>query len=288
MPLSRGQRSIAITVIGAGTLATALATAFRRRGHRISEIVSRNNAQSFSRARKLAMRVGAQAATLRDASFTAKLTWICVPDDAISEVAAQISVRRDWKHKIAVHSSGALGSNVLTALREAGGSVASAHPLMTFVTISKTELHGVPFAIEGDPKALAVISAFVKSIGGKPFRIAAELKPAYHLFGFFSSPALVALMAAAQQVGELTGFDRRKSRKLMEPIVRQTIDNLFRSNPQRAFSGPLRRGDLRTVRKHLDVLKGQPELLAFYKSLSRIALQQLPVGKVDALRRLMS
>jgi predicted short-subunit dehydrogenase-like oxidoreductase (DUF2520 family) len=176
---------------------------------------------------------------------------------------------------------------VLARLGDVGASVASAHPLMTFVSISKSELHGVPFAVEGDSKALAIISAVIKSIGGKPFRIGVEEKPAYHLFGFFSSPALVALIAAAQQVGELAGFDRRKSRKLLEPIVRQTIDNLFRSNPQQAFSGPLRRGDIATLRKHLDVLQGRPDLLTLYKSLSNIALTQLPVTNVDALKKLI-
>jgi len=115
------------------------------------------------------------------------------------------------------------------------------------------------------------------------------MKPAYHLFGFFCSPALIALLAAAQQVGELAGFARRRrSRELMEPIVRQTIDNFFLSTPQQAFSGPLRRGDIATLRKHLDVLRKQPELLAIYKSLAGISLKQLPVTNADALRNLLS
>jgi len=280
-------RSIEITIIGAGTLATALAIAFRRRGHRITEIVSRNRPQSLLRARRLAKRVGARAATLREARFRAQVTWICVPDDAISEVAGQIAVRADWRQKFAIHSSGALGSNLLTPLREAGASIASAHPLMTFVTVSPAQLDQVPFAVEGDRKALRMVNALIKSIGGKPFRIAPHLKPAYHLFGFFASPALVASMVAAEQAGELAGFTQRQSRRLMEPIVRKTIDNLFGSTPQQAFSGPLRRGDLETLRKHLEVLRGRPELLTFYKTLSDIACQQLPVANVEAVKKLL-
>jgi len=248
-------RSIEITIIGAGTLATALAIAFRRRGHRITEIVSRNRPQSLLHARKLAQRVGARAATLGEARFAAQVTWICVPDDAISEVAGQIAVRADWRQKHAVHSSGALGSSQLAQLREAGASIASAHPLMTFVTISPAQLEQVPFAVEGDRKALRMVNALIKSIGGRPFRIAPHLKPAYHLFGFFASPALVVSMVAAQQAGALAGFTERQSRRLIEPIVRKTIDNLFRSTPQQAFSGPLRRGDLETLGKHLEVLR---------------------------------
>ncbi|PYX97282.1 MAG: hypothetical protein DMG63_14930 [Acidobacteria bacterium] len=98
---------------------------------------------------------------------------------------------------------------------------------------------------------------------------------------------LVALIAAAQQVGKLAGFDGRKSRQLMGPIVRQTIENCLLGTPQEAFSGPLRRGDIATLRKHLDVLKEQPELLTLYKSLTSIAVQDLPVAYADALKKLI-
>ena len=287
MSRTRGKQFVDTTLVGAGTLATALAIALRSSGHRVLEIVARDNPRSISHARTLAKRVGANATTLSKASFTAKVTWICAPDDAISEVADRIAARSEWKRKIAVHSSGALDSDVLASLKKAGANTASAHPLMTFVSSSKSELVGVPFAMEGDPKALAVVRAIVRSIGGNPFRIAADLKPAYHLFGFFSSPALVALMAAAQKVGELAGLNERKSRELMEPIIRRTIDNCFRSAPQQAFSGPLRRGDIATLRKHLEVLRQQPELLAVYKSLSHIALEHLPVGDPEQVKKLI-
>jgi len=288
MALQKRKQPLDIAIIGAGTLASALATALRRSGYRINEIVSRDNAQSLSRARKLAKRVGTRAVYMREARLAARVIWICVPDDAIPGLAIQLARRRDWQQKLAIHSSGALGSDVLAPLKKAGAFTASAHPLMTFVSISKPELDKVPFALEGHAKALATISAIVRRIGGKPFPIAPEMKPAYHLFGFFSSPALVALLTAAQQVGELAGFARRhRSPELMEPIVRQTIDNFFRSTPQQAFSGPLRRGDIATLRKHLAVLSKHPELLAIYKSLALIALKELPVANAEALRNLL-
>lgn len=289
MTLRKRKQPLDIAIIGAGTLASALGTALQRSGYRITEIVSRDTAQSLSRARKLAKRVRARAVCLREAELAAKIIWICVPDDAISGLAGRLARRTDWQAKIAIHSSGALGSHVLAPLKRAGALTASAHPLMTFVRISKPELNGVPFALEGNPRALVAIRTIVRSIGGKPFPIAPEMKPAYHLFGFFSSPAVVALLTVAQRVGELAGFARRhKSHELMEPIVRQTIENFFRGTPQQAFSGPLRRGDIATLRKHLVVLNKQPELLAIYKSLAGIALKQLPVTNADALRNLLS
>jgi predicted short-subunit dehydrogenase-like oxidoreductase (DUF2520 family) len=157
---------------------------------------------------------------------------------------------------------------------------------MTFVSASHANLSAVPFALEGDAKALAVVERVVRSVGGNPFRIQPEFKPAYHAFGFFSSPALVALIAAAQQVGELAGFTQRHARQLMEPIVRQTIDNCFRADPRAAFSGPIRRGDVATIRKHLEVLKQTPELLEVYRALGRIALRQLPVANAGKLKKM--
>jgi predicted short-subunit dehydrogenase-like oxidoreductase (DUF2520 family) len=286
MPVSTS-KELDIAIVGAGTLGTALGYALHQSGYRVSEIVTRDQPQSLRRARAFANRVHASATTLSKAQLRARITWICVPDDSISEVAKGIAKQRDWRRKIVLHSSGALDADALAAAKEAGAETASAHPLMTFVSQSSIDLKGVPFALEGNPKALAVIGAVVGRLGGKPFRIAAEFKPAYHAFGFFSSPALVALIAAAQQVGKMAGLSERQARDLMEPIVRQTIDNCFRSTPQEAFSGPLRRGDLATVRKHLEALKQQPNLRELYRALSRIALQHLPVGNADEMKKLI-
>ena len=286
MPLPRQQKFPSITIIGAGNLATALAIALRRSRYRILEVVTRDSPHSLRHARYLARRVGAQVATLKEARFNAMVTWICVPDDAIGDVALQIARARDWKGKIVLHSSGALDSEVLGHLRRCGAQVGSVHPLMTFVAASEPDLRGVPFAMEGDAKALTLAAAVVSSIGGKPFRLAPELKPAYHAFGFFSSPAIVALIVAAQEVGKLAGLSEHKARELMEPIVRQTIENCFQTNPQSAFSGPIKRGDVATIRKHLQVLGKNRELLEVYRSLGRIAVEQLPSANVGKLSKL--
>jgi len=287
MGRAKSNQKIDITIVGAGTLATSLSAALRQNGYRIDEVVSRDNAQSLRRTGALAKRVAARPATFGTARFSARMIWICVPDDAIEEVARLIADRRDWSGKIVLHSSGAIGSTVLDSLKSRGANIASAHPLMTFVNTSKRDLIGVPFALEGDSKALNVVAAVVRKLRGKPFRLDATLKPAYHAFGFFSSPALVELIAAAQQAGKLAGLSKRKATELMEPIVRQTIDNCFRNTPEQAFSGPLRRGDAATIRKHLEVLKQAPEALEVYRALAHIGLRHLPVRKAAELKKLI-
>ena len=274
-------------MIGAGTLATALALALRKQKFRVTEIISRDAAESLRRARGLATRVNARAVPLSKTAVYAEVLWICVPDDAISEVAKQIAERGNYKGKIVLHSSGALASDVLAPLRRAGAAAGSAHPLMTFVSASVPDLRGVPFALEGDPKAVAAATAIVRRLGGEPFRLAADSKGSYHAFGFFLSPGIVALLAAAQEVGRLAGLSEQEASELMQPIVRKTVENCFSTTPQKAFSGPLRRGDVATVRKHLDVLRDHEELLEIYRALVRIALKKLPVRNESAIRKLV-
>ena len=97
----------------------------------------------------------------------------------------------------------------------------------------------------------------------------------------------MAVIAAAQQVGKLAGFSERQARELMQPIVRQTIENCFPGDPQAAFSGPLRRGDVATVRKHLEVLQQNPELLELYKAIAQLALKKFPVGNASKLEKVL-
>jgi predicted short-subunit dehydrogenase-like oxidoreductase (DUF2520 family) len=285
--LKSNTKKFEVAIIGAGTLASALARALHAKGYRISEIVARSNPQSLRRARMLANRIQGSAATIKAAELSADIVWVCVPDDAIASLAPQILGERDWSGKIVLHSSGALASDVLEPLRRRGAEIASAHPLMTFVGSSQPKLEGVPFALEGTTKALAAVETIISDFGAQAFRIAPTEKAAYHAFGFFSSPAIVALIAAAIDVGKLAGLDAKRARALMEPIVRQTIDNCFRTSPQQAFSGPVRRGDVETIRKHLKVLHRQPYCSEVYRTLVKIALQDLPSAKTEQIEALV-
>ena len=287
MPRTSQRQPAQVAIVGAGTLASALARALHSNGYQITEIVSREDPRSLQRARALAKEVAAAATTMERAELSAPIVWICVPDDAIATVADRIVEGRKWREKVAVHSSGALSSDALAALQEKGAEIASAHPLMTFIRSSKAIFGGVPFAIEGTEKAARAVTRIVRNLEASPFQIGKEEKPAYHAFGFFSSPAIVAVITAAQHVGELAGLDAKRARELMEPIVRQTIDNCFRTSPEQAFSGPVRRGDVETVRKHVQVLRPHSELLTLYRALVRIALKDLPSSRTQELQKIV-
>jgi predicted short-subunit dehydrogenase-like oxidoreductase (DUF2520 family) len=272
-----------ITIVGAGNLASALAPSLREAGYQVEQIVSQKNPASLRRARRLAREVGAIAATLSQARIQSDVVWFCVPDRAIAAAAKSIAARADWTGKVALHSSGALSSDELTALRSRGASIASVHPLMTFVPGSRPSLAGVPFAIEGDSAAVRVARRIAKNLGGNAYSIRTEDKAAYHAWGTFASPLLTALLVTSEHVAAAAGIERKTAKKMMLPIVRQTLANYAALQAAEAFSGPIIRGDIETVKRHLHTLRKLPVAQEVYLSLARAALAHLPGKNKSAL-----
>jgi predicted short-subunit dehydrogenase-like oxidoreductase (DUF2520 family) len=276
-----------IAIVGPGRLGTALTLELKRAGYTISEIVSRNSAGSKRKARELAGKVEASASTSANARLDADLVWFCLPDREIAAVSQALASSIDWKRKTAFHSSGALASNELKVLRRRGAAVASVHPMMTFVSGSIPSLKGVPFAVEGDAAAFRVARQIVKRLGGEALTIRKQHKAAYHAWGAFASPLLVATLVTAEQLARAIGLSAAQARKRMLPIVRQTLANYEALGPAGAFSGPIVRGDAETVRKHLQVLRNAPEAKDVYLALARAALRYLPAQDRAKLKKLL-
>jgi predicted short-subunit dehydrogenase-like oxidoreductase (DUF2520 family) len=276
-----------IAIVGAGNLAGALALSLRGTGYVIDQVVSRDQGASLQRARRMAREVGATAVAAARARFRAELVWFCVPDGAIASAAESLTGAVDWSGKIALHSSGALTSDELAVLRERGAAVASVHPLMTFVRGSRPPLAEVPFAIEGDQRAVRVARAIVLDLRGRPFSIRKEQKAAYHAWGMFASPLLIALLAASEHVAVTAGVSGKAVRDRMLPILRQTLANYAKLGAPGSFSGPIARGDVATVGRHLKVLLEVPEVREVYIALARAALRDLPAKNRAALEKVL-
>ena len=190
-----------------------------------------------------------------------------------------------WKGRVALHSSGALTSDELSSLRKRGAAVASVHPLMTFVRRSRPSLAGVPFALEGDIVAVRVAARIVKDLGGHAYPIRKAEKAAYHAWGTFASPLFTALLATTEQVAAAAGVTPKAARRRMIPILLQTLANYASFDAAGAFSGPIVRGDVDTVKRHLRVLRKVPAAHEVYVSLARAALDYLPGKNKAALQR---
>lgn len=256
-------------------------------GYAIDQIVSGGQAPSLRRARRLAREVGARAVVAARAQIRAEVIWFCVPDAAIASAAESLTGVADWKSRVALHSSGALASDELAVLRRRGAAVGSVHPLMTFVRGSRPSLTGVPFALEGDRRAVQEARAIVRDLRGRPFTIRKEQKAAYHAWGMFASPLLSALLAVSEDVAVAAGINRRSAKERMLPILRQTLANYARLGAAQSFSGPIARGDVATVRKHLKVLRRVPGAREVYVALARGALRDLPAKNREGLEKIL-
>ncbi len=275
-----------IAIIGPGNVARALAPWLHAAGYRVQEIIARP--ASLARARGLARQVGAKAVALEKAKLAAGVVWLCVPDDVIAACGRELAEHGVWGGKTVLHSSGALTSDELRPLRRRGAAVGSVHPMMTFVRGAHPHsAQGIPFAIEGDPAAVRVARGIVRDLGGEVVPIKAEYKPLYHALGAFASPLIIAELSVAERIARAAGIPRNKARRTIAPILQKTLSNYLHHGAAAAFSGPLVRGDLGTIRKHLDALRTVPGAREAYLALARAAVQNLPVGNRKQLELLL-
>jgi predicted short-subunit dehydrogenase-like oxidoreductase (DUF2520 family) len=278
-----------ISFVGAGALASGMARLLRAHGFAIGEIIGRDEVASMRKARALAREVGAVAATLAQAQLDCELLWLAVPDGAIESVAgdvARVMAGRERLPRIALHASGALSSGVLAAVAECGVETGSAHPMMTFVAGEPPSLEGVWFAVEGTPRAVRASRALARKLGARSFAIEPGSKALYHAFGAMLSPMLATELEAAERIGLRAGIAAKQVRRIMEPIVLRTVRNVLRSGAGKSFSGPMARGDVRTVERHLESLDGMAES-GVYRALMEYATEALPVKKSEDMKKLL-
>ncbi len=266
-----------VAIVGLGRLGTALALQLARAGYRISEVISRTPA-SQRQARALTQTLKARSSNYQNVTLNASLIWLCVPDREIAVVAAHFAtLKMIWRGKTVFHSSGALDSDTLSALRVRGAKAASVHPMMTFVRGAVPTMKGITFALEGDAAAVRIARRIALDFGARTFLIRKQNKAAYHAWGSFVSPLLIAALVTAEKVACSAGLKTTEARRMMLPIVCQTFVNYAALGSAAAFSGPLVRGDAEIVRKHLRALTKTPEARAVYIALARSALRHLPV-----------
>ena len=276
-----------IALIGAGNLAQALGPALKAAGYQIDFVAARETASSRRRAAMLARLLEARTLSLSDAGPSSDIIWICHTDDALTETATLLARKAGWSGKIVLHSSGALSSDVLSALKRKGAIIASLHPMMTFVPGATPRMEEIPFAVEGDARAVSVARRIVRDMGAESFAIKKSAKPLYHALGSFSSPLIVAALVTAERVGSGAGLTASQTRRVIAPILRQTIKNYTERGAAAAFSGPIKRGDLNTVLRHLKELKRVSGASEVYRALVKSALMDLPSTKKKELMRLL-
>jgi predicted short-subunit dehydrogenase-like oxidoreductase (DUF2520 family) len=300
-----------VAIVGSGNLATFLAISLHRAGFNIAEIISRGTPRSLRNARSLAAKIGARAITTPSAKLNANLLWLCVPDREIRTAASALAERlrvlkqestreisearlekktsegKKPRISFGFHSSGALSSRELDPLRRAGFATASVHPLMTFVPHSNPSLTDVPFALEGDVRAKRIAKQIVRKLGAKTVSLAAANKSAYHAWATLASPLFLAFLVTLEEAALAAEVTQRDARAMSLPIIKQTLENYSRLGPAHSFSGPIIRGDVQTVAKHLALLKTNRRTHDVYRALAMMAISKLPSKNKMEFRQLL-
>jgi predicted short-subunit dehydrogenase-like oxidoreductase (DUF2520 family) len=263
-----------LNFIGCGAVGQVLGRLFHDAGiFEIGEILNR----SLESGRDAAAFIGAgrPVAALREMQ-PADVIVIAASDNSVPECAEALAATDlVGPETIVCHVSGALSSEILAPLREAGGAVASVHPVKSFAKrgASAASFPGTWCGIEGDPKAVAVLTEAFQSIGGKTFSVETRFKSIYHAGAVFACNYLVALMEVALNCYEKAGLPRETALQVMEPLLRGTVDNIYAVGTDQALTGPIARGDASVVSRQLallDAWDGEKALL--YRDLGRVAL----------------
>jgi predicted short-subunit dehydrogenase-like oxidoreductase (DUF2520 family) len=264
-----------ITFIGAGRLATSLGRLWHQQGVlTIGDVFGRSRAASMRAV--AAIGTGHAVDDFADLK-AADLFLIATPDRAVVSATKELlETGLVDSNTIVFHCSGAESSRLLDAARSRGAAVASAHPLTSFSgrLLSAKEFAGVFCAIEGDAAATAAIARIFSAIGARLINITAEQKFLYHAAAVLGSNYLVTLIQVALDGFALAGIESAVGLAMLEPLVRQTVDNVFLREPRAALTGPIARGDLELVRRQYRSLEvASPSIAAIYRILGKRTAQ---------------
>jgi predicted short-subunit dehydrogenase-like oxidoreductase (DUF2520 family) len=222
-----------VAIVGDGRLGNALAGALRAAGLQVTGPLGRHAAPG-----------------------DADALLLCVPDAEIGAAADAVPAGLPVGH-----CSGATGLDVLGA-RDAF----SLHPLMTVTAdTDATAFAGAGAAVAGSNAAmLALARALAQRLGMRPIQVADGDRTAYHAAASIASNFLVTLEAAAERLAGTVGMERED----LLPLVRATVENWGRLGGEEALTGPVARGDERTVAAQRQAIAERaPDLLALFDTL---------------------
>ncbi len=262
--------------VGAGKVGTTLARLLYERGYVVSVVCSRNSGHSS----ELAASVEAQAvASAAEVAAAADLTFLTVPDDALSSIVLELA-EVSLEGKAVVHTSGVHEAAVLNAVISQGAMIGSVHPAFPFATVEESikGLPGSTFALQVENDLLREwLVEIIKALDGQVFEIASGQKALYHSALVFASNYGVTLYAIAQQLLLALGAAPMITSSVLNTLMAGMMHNLQLQGIPDALTGPLVRGDAGTIEAHLAALHAHnAKLAALYVQLAE---QTVPLAK---------
>lgn len=270
-PPHRFDKTSKVGLVGAGRLGSSLAIAMRRAGYAVTAASSRRAEQrSWLQSQLGDALITDDPQAVCDA---ADIVFIMTSDGAIEPVARSLRWRPG---QAAVHSSGAVTLDALSATAEAGGVTGGFHPAQTFPSREASEsFTGIPFAIESaNPELESWLTTLAADLGGMPVKIEGSQRSAYHASVVMACGLLAGMTGLAAEVWASTGaIDRDTAVRSLSPLVSSTARWIGEKGLPAAITGPYVRGDVSTVDRHIEATSAvSPEIGAAYAAVALASL----------------
>lgn len=272
-----------IGFIGAGTVGTALAVRLSEKGYPVMAVASRTPASAERLASLVnGCKVHHSGQAVAD---VAEMVFITTPDDAIAQVAAEVQ----WHSaQSIVHCSGAESLDILEPATNAGAQAGAFHPLQTLASVAYAieNIPGSTFALEAEEPLMSTLKEMVGALGGRWIELGPGDKVLYHAAAVMACNYLVTLVNLATDLWQTFGVPTSEATRALLPLLQGSVNNLGNVGLPNCLTGPIARGDLGTIRKHLTALESRaPGVLAAYRELGR---QTVPIalakGRIDGQR----
>jgi len=256
-------------IVGCGKVGRALGKFLTAAGYRATGFASR----SLSSARETADIVRSEhySDIPWEVTRDADIVFITTPDGAIKDTCNSISRNNGIAgNTIVLHCSGALPSTILSTAKVHGAYSGSMHPLQSFASADyeHNPFRDIIVAVEGDKEAVQAAKKVASDLGATAVTLLTEAKTLYHASAVVASNYLVTLLDLAFRLINTAGIAGKDAFKVLKPLIDGTLANIDKVGIPTALTGPIVRGDVETVEKHVkEIGLNNPELLALYKTL---------------------
>lgn len=196
--------------------------------------------------------------TVTDSQISA--VWECIDKDLIN-------------NKIICHFSGSLSSDVFTDAPQYGAYCGSVHPVYAFSNRfdSYKGLNNALFTVQGDSLFVQSISDLLAQLGNKVCVIGKENKVLYHTALSMASNQLLGLLGTVVDILESCGFSNEQAYSALTPLMMDNLQTALQNNVEYALTGPIERGDVSTVKAHLNAVNSNEKEV--YKALGKQVLK---------------
>lgn len=265
-----------VSFIGCGRVGRTLARALKDAGYEIGMIVSPHSKHTREAIEFIG--AGIHATDTVSAALSGTIHFIATNDDAIENVVRTLDeqIHTPLEGHFYFHLSGSITSEALAPLHKKGAAIGTIHPLQVFAEPQKAleTLPGIYYAIEGQDKAMELAVQMVDRLQGKLLLIPTGRKVLYHAAGVFAANYLTVLVNVVMEIMEEIGEAPEDAYQAFLPLMVGALENIEEFGVAGALTGPIVRGDGKTVQRHLEALDGlKPEWVTLYKILGQEAVE---------------